>query len=187
MSKAQLLITVTAVVAIPSLALAAAGGHEPTLMDWVWKIVNFAILVFLLVKFLKRPVVNYFKERQSLIEKSLKESQEAKAIAEQALKEVQERLKFKDEEIKAIITAAKESGEREKARLIEEGERLKAKILQQAQDNIALELKKAKDIIKAEAASAALATAEQKVIASMTIDSQERLLQESLKMLEGKN
>lgn len=167
----------------------AAGGMEggTSLMDWVWRILNFAILVIILFKFLNKPLKDYLRQRKELIEKSIKEAQEAKEIAMKALAEVEERLKVKDKEIEEIISSAKSSGEREKQRLIEEGEKLRVKILEQAKTNIDYELKKAKEAIQSEAADAAIQIAEEKIKTKLTKDDQERLLQESLKLLEGRN
>lgn len=164
-------------------AAEAGGEHGGSIMDWVWRIVNFAILVFILVKFLNKPLKNYLQQRKELIERSIKEAQEAKELAMKALAEVEERLKVKDKEIEEIISAAKSSGEKEKERLIEEGEKLKAKILEQARINIEYEVKRAKETIKAEAVDAAIHLAEEKIKSKMTKDDHERLLAESLKLI----
>ncbi len=173
--------------AAPVFAEEAGGAHGGgSLMDWVWKLLNFGVLVFILVKFLHKPLREHLRQRRDLIEKSIKEAQEAKELARKALSEVEERLRLKDREVEEIISSARASGEREKARLIEEGEKMKAKILEQAKTNIEYEVKRAKDVIKAEAVEAAMQMAEEKIKARMTKEEQERLLQESLALLEGK-
>jgi F-type H+-transporting ATPase subunit b len=156
-------------------------------MEWVWRLLNFGILVFILVKFAGKPLKDYFTQRKALIEKSIQEAQEAKALAAKALAEIEERLKLKDGEIEEIRASAVRSGEREKARLVEEGERLSMKILEQAKSNIEYEVKKAKDVIKAEAVDAAMQLAEEKIRSKITKEDQEKLLKESLKLLEDKN
>jgi F-type H+-transporting ATPase subunit b len=168
----------------------AAGGEEykgTTVMDWVWKIVNFSILVFILVKFAGKPLKNFLRQRKELIEKSIKEAQEAKELAKKALAEVEERLKLKDKEVEEIISLSKTSGEAERDRLIQDGERLKVKILEQAKANIEHEVKMAREAIKAEAVEAAMNLAEEKIKKKITTQEQEKLLQESIKLLEGKN
>lgn len=173
---------------LPISAFAATGGdHGNSVMEWVWRIVNFAILVFVLVKFLNKPLKNYLQQRKELIEKSIKEAQEAKELALKALAEVEERLKVKDKEVEDIISSAKVSGEKEKQRLIEDGEKLKAKILEQAKTNIEYEVKRAKEAIKAEAVEAAMELAEKKIKARITKDVHEKLFQESLKLISTKN
>mgnify|MGYP005864000335 CR=1 FL=1 len=170
-----------------STVFASEAGHGMTLMDWVWKIVNFAILAVILTVFVGKPLKSFLQQRKELIEKSIKEAQDAKVLASKALAEVEERLKLKDREIAEIIASAQSSGMREKERLVEEGEKLKLTILEQAKTNIDYEVKRAKEAIKAEAAEAALELAEDKIKGKMTADVQDKLLTESLKLLEGRN
>lgn len=156
-------------------------------MDWFWKIANFAIFILILVLFIAKPLKGYLRQRKELIEKSIKESQEAKELAKKALAEVEDRLKLKDKEVQEIILSATNSGKREKERLIQEGERLKTKILKQTKTNIDHEVKKAKEAINREAVRSAIQLAEEKIKGKITKDDQERLLQESLKLLERRN
>ncbi|HEX8947309.1 MAG TPA: F0F1 ATP synthase subunit B [Dissulfurispiraceae bacterium] len=155
-------------------------------MEWVWRLVNFGILVFVLVKFAGKPLKDYLQGRKELIEKSIKEAQEAKELAKRALAEVEERLKLKDKEIEDIVSSAKDSGEREKDRLVEESEKLRLKILEQAKTNIDFEVKRAKETIKDEAVAAAMQLAEDRIKGKLTNDDQERLLKESLALLSKK-
>ncbi|HBU05557.1 MAG TPA: hypothetical protein DEA95_02975, partial [Nitrospiraceae bacterium] len=106
---------------------------------------------------------------------------------QKALAEVEERLKARDREIGEIVSSAKESGEKEKARLIEEGSRMKEKILEQARTNIAYEVKRAKETIMEEASAIAIELAEKKLKEKLTEEEQLKLLEESLAKIEGKN
>ncbi len=173
--------------ASPALASGGEGGKEPSLfMDYFWKILNFGILFFILFKFGKKPLQDFLKNRTELIEKTLKEAREAKEFAQKALAEVEERLKVKDKEIEDIVSSARQSGEKEKARLIEEGEKMKQKILEQARTNIDYEVKKAKESIKEEAVEIAMELAEKKLKEKLTKEEQLRLLEESLAKIESK-
>ncbi len=162
----------------------AAGEHGEDWKAWMWKIINFAILVIILVKFLGKPMREYFKKRTELIQKSLDEAREAKEIAQKALQEVQEKLKLKDEEIEKIIAAARASGEADKEALIKKGEEMSAKIKEQAKSNIEVELKNAKAQLRAEAAELAVKLAEKKLKEQLTEEEQLKLLEESIKRLE---
>ena len=191
-SKGVRMVTVLvlgATLLVPAAALAAGGGgdHGLSTMDWVWKVVNFAVLVVLLVKFVGKPLKDYLAQRKELIEKSIREAQEAKEMAAQALKEVDERLKLKDKEIADIISSAQSSGERERERLIAEGQHMAERVAEQAKTNIDFELKRAKEIIQAEAVEAALQLAEEKIKARLTKEEQDKLLRESIKLIEGRN
>ncbi len=168
----------------------ASGGegaeHAPWWKDYVWKIINFLILVILLFKFAKKPMQNFFQKRTELIEKTLNEAKEAKAASLKALQEVETRLKAKDAEVEAILAASRKAGEQEREAIIAESDRLKAKILEQAKTNIEFELKSAKEAIKAEAVELAMELAEKKLKEKITKEEQEKLLEDSLMKIGGK-
>jgi len=164
---------------------AEGGEHGSSMMQWVWKFVNFAILVIVLVVFMRKPVVSYLKTRTELIEKSIKEASEAKALAEQALKEVEEKLQLKEHDIQKIMEAATKTAHTEKETLIEDGNKMSEKILEQAKLNIENELKKAKEQLKADASKLAIDLAEKKLTQKMSEEEQLKILEESIKKLEG--
>ena len=179
-------------VAVASFVFASSGGGEgaehaaPWWKDYIWKIINFLLLVGILFKFAKKPLQSFFQKRTELIEKTLNEAKEAKAISLKALQEVETRLKAKDAEIEAILAASRKSGEHERDSIIAESDRLKAKILEQAKTNIDFEVKHAKEVIKAEAVELAMELAEKKLKDKLTKDEQERLLDDSLVQIGGK-
>jgi F-type H+-transporting ATPase subunit b len=170
-----------------SIAFAAEGAaHGGGWMEWFWKILNFAILVFILVKFLGKPLKEFLKKRTELIEKTLKEAKEAKELAEKALAEVEERLKLKDKEMAEILAQSKRTAEIEQGILIKQGEQMKERVLEQAKNNIDYELRLAKETIKAEAVGIALELAEKKLKERLSADKQTVLIEESIAMVEGK-
>lgn len=183
------LLVVVFCLVFAAMGFASAGEekHGSLLMDSVWKVVNFAILLFVIVKFGGKPLKSYLAKRTELIEQSLNEAREAKELARKALDEVQERLKHKDREIEEIISAAKQSGEKERENLIKEGERMSEKVLEQARSNIDYELKHAKEAIKAEAVEIAMELAEKKLKERLTPEEQKKLFEESLAKLEAEN
>lgn len=170
-------------------AYAAEGGEHGGggLKYWGFQFINFAILVILLFKFLAKPIKNYLAQRREMIEKSIKDSQEAKELALKALQEVEEKLKLKDQEVQDILNSAKNIGEQEKLKIIQETDKLKEKIMEQAKTNIEFEIKMAKDALRLEAAELAIQLSEQKLKEKITPEEQERLLQESIKIIEGRN
>ncbi len=176
-----------AVVYAPSVWAAeeASAEHQGTnWKEWLWKIINFAILVIVLVKFLGKPMREYFRKRTEIIQKSLDEAREAKELAQKALQEVQEKIKLKDEEIDRIIEAARASGVADRDELIKKGEEMSEKIKDQAKSNIEMELKNAKAKLRAEAAELAVKLAEKKIKEQLSEEEQLKLLEESIKRLE---
>ncbi|NWF75992.1 MAG: F0F1 ATP synthase subunit B [Nitrospirae bacterium] len=173
-----------------SYAFGSSGGeeaaHTPLWKDYMWKIINFAVLIIILWKFAKKPFQNFLKNRTELIEKTLNEAKAAKEAAMKALQEVEERLKTKDAEIESVISASRRAGEQERDKIIAETEKLKEKILEQAKTNIQFELKHAKEQIKAEAVNLAIELAEKKIKDKITKEDQEKLLDESLMKIGGR-
>lgn len=167
---------------------AAEGEHKSLFQTFLWPVINFLLLVAILYIMLKKmDIKGYFRKRTELIEQTLREAREAKELALKALEEVEGRLKVKDQEIEQIIAAARTSGEKERDHLAEEGERVRAKILDQARTNIDFELKRAKEEIKQEAVELAMDLAEKKLKEKLTKEEQQKLLEESLTKIEGKN
>lgn len=170
-----------------TLALAAEAegeGGGGFVKEWLWKIVNFAILAGILVYFARKPFKNYLEARTAGIQKSLDDARTAKELAEQALKEVQERLRLKDQELAEILANATNSGEAERDALVREAERMSQKILEHARSNIDFELNKARDAIKAEAVELAMGLAERRLREKLTPEEQRKLLEESITSLE---
>ncbi len=163
------------------------GGHVSLFDEYKGKVLNFAILVVVLVWFTRKPLKDFLKKRTELIEKTLKEAQEAKDLAQKALSAVEDRLKLKDKEIEEIMSRSKSSAEREKELLVKQGEQMREKILEQAKNNIDYELRLAKESIKAEAAEIAVELAEKKLKEKLTKEEQIKLIEESLKRMETKN
>lgn len=187
MIKRSIIISLIFVLLAGFLCVATAAEeahHGQSWLDWLWRIINFALLVAVLVWFLGKPMKDYFKKRSELIEKSIKESAEAKAAAESALKEVEEKLRIKDHEIENIIRESRKIGETERDALIEDGKRMSERIRKQAQVNIEYELKKAKEQLKADASLLAIELSEKKLKERLSPDDRLKILEESLKKLE---
>ncbi len=162
-----------------------AEGHQVTFSDWFWKIVNFLILVAILVIFAGKPFRNFLRSRSESIQKALEEATRARELAEKALKEVEERFSQKDAEIERVLSTARKAGEIERDHIIEEGRRMSERILEDARAGIELEKKKAIERLKEEAALLALELAEKKLREDLTEEQKRRLLEDSLRMIEG--
>lgn len=182
----SLLIFLFATVAFGSSGGGEEAAHVPIWKEYLWKVINFGILIFILFKFARKPFQNFLKQRTELIEKTLNEAREAKELARKALQEVEEKLKVKDQEMEKILSVAKRSGEEERERLTEEGDKLKEKILEQAKVNIEYEVKHAKEALKGEAVELAMELAEKKLKEKISKKEQEKLLEESLMQIGGK-
>ncbi len=183
-------VTVTVCLIATAVFAAAGEGHGEahfTWRDWLWPVINFAVLMIILIVFGRKPFSAYFKNRTAMIEASLREAGEAKAIAQKTLDEVRARLGNADAEAGQIIEAARKSGKKEKEAIIAEGERLKEKIIEQAKAGIDFEVKQAREKIKSDAAAMALEIAEGRIHEQLGKKEQDDLIQDYIKRLEEKN
>lgn len=153
----------------------------------LWPTVNFAILAITLFVFLKKPLKEFLAKRSETIESTLKEAKEARALAEKALNEVNLMLKIKKEEKDWQLERAKQSGEQQKQKLIEEGLEMNIRIKETAEKNISGQLQKAIETIREEAVNAAMELAEQKIKAAMTASQQESIVKDAIKHIASKN
>jgi len=152
----------------------------PLIKDFLWRVLNLAVLIWLLVKFAGKPVKEYFAGRREMIQKGVKEAQEAKAAAEKIYREYQEKLAGLDGELKAIEERAQLEAEREKERMLRETEELVVKLQQQARQMADQEVASAKRQLRTEAAQVALEVAEKLVKENVTEADRQRMVEKYL-------
>jgi F-type H+-transporting ATPase subunit b len=177
-------------VMIAATAFASSGGHgavEYTFMaDWLPLLVNFAIIVGLLVYFLRKPVRDMFRNRTETIAKAIAESKEARERAVAALADVERKMREMEAETRALIAEAQARGEKDKQALIEEGKRIAREIQQQVATGTDIEVQKAKAGLAAEAAALAVDLAEGKIKSSIGKQDHERIVKEYISKVGGR-
>jgi len=185
---ALVLLPAVCVVAVAAVRAYAGEGGEaegPSTMDWVWRIVNFAVVAGLLGYFLTGKVKAALSARIEGIETALAEAKAAREDALKRLADVQARLKDKDSEIASMVKQAEENGEKERALLIAEGEKAVQTILASAKENIGAELMKARDSLRKEAALLALEIADKLVRENIKKEDQARIAEEYIAKVGG--
>jgi F-type H+-transporting ATPase subunit b len=163
-----------------SLITLLAEDPMPLLKDFLWRVLNLAILLWILIKFAGKPLKEYFAGRRDSIQKGVQEAQEAKAEAERIYREYQEKLAGLDDELKVIEERARLEGERESERMRQETEELVAKLQQQARRMAEQEIAGAKRQLRREAAEVALETAEKLVKENISDADRQRMVENYL-------
>jgi len=79
-----------------------------------WRVVDFIIFAALIVYFVRKPIVNYFKNRKKQIFEEIENAKKAKEEAQNALNEAQNLLSKLSNEVENIINIYKQMGEKEK-------------------------------------------------------------------------
>jgi F-type H+-transporting ATPase subunit b len=167
----------------------SGGGHseEITFMgDWFPRLVNFAIISAVLVYFLRKPTRDFFKNRSAEIERSLRESQEARDKALAALAEMERKFRDLEGETKSMVAEAQARGERDRQALVAEGRKVAADIQAQVASGIEIETAKAKADLAVEASLLAVDLAEGRIKSSITKQDHERIVKEYISRVGGR-
>ena len=157
------------------------GGGAAQVMDLIWRCINFAILIVILVWALKKSnVKGMLANRSETIAKALAEAEEAKAAAERKFAEYNDKLARANQEIAEIQSAIRAEGQAEKERIVAEAQATATKIMEQAQKTAEQEVFKARQELRQEAARLAVQLAEQSLKEKIVADDQNRLVSEYL-------
>jgi len=162
------------------------GGIPPEkLWDLLYRALNFAGLVIILVYFLKKPVSSGLSARREGIKDQLEALESRKAEAERMYREAEAKLAKLDEEVNGIIAEAVSQGEAEKAKIIAEAERAAGDLKRQAEMAVAHELAEARTRLKAEIAEQAVLLAEELIKKNIQPADQARMVEASLDKVGG--
>ena len=184
------LLTAGAVVSIAGIALAASDAHggplsPEKLKDLGWRVMNFAALMIILVKFLKKPLADGLKNRQEGIKAEFEDLEARRGEAEREYKEYEGKLAGIDDELKAMVDNAIAQGQKEKERIIEEAERAADSIQRQAEMAVQNEIADAKRRLKAEIAEQAAVMAEEIIKKNLQDADQDKLVDDYLTKVGG--
>lgn len=130
-------------------------GINPVLL--ITQIINFLILLFLLKKFLYKPVLNMLEKRREKIADSLKKADEIAKKHEETKRIQAEKLHQVQVRASEILYAAKRRAEKMRQEILKKSEEERKQILEKARNETALEKEKAICEAKKEIADVAVA------------------------------
>ncbi|PMP95504.1 MAG: ATP synthase F0 subunit B [Thermodesulfobacterium geofontis] len=162
------------------------GVTTSQIKNLIWFTLNFIVLVLILYKFLKKPVVDMFKSRQENILKQYNELLEKKKEAEARYVELQEKIKNLEKEAQEIYQNYVEQGIKEKERIIAEAHAQAERIKQQAELYIHHEMEKAKAMLREEIAEASVKLAEELLKKKINLEDQKRMVKEFINEIKGR-
>jgi F-type H+-transporting ATPase subunit b len=185
------LVCVLLVALVGGLALSAAAaetqeGKSTFKNIWMnsWRVLNFLILAFFLVKLLKEPLSRFFKESARVIREKLQGTEESYREAERKLTEVEKQLEFLDEEVLNLQKAVGVLGQKERDKIIASAEQAAEHLLEKARLEATYSVERAKSQLRREVIDEAVKTAEESVRKAINKKDQERLVNEYLHNLK---
>ncbi len=162
-------------------------GLDPQLLtDALFLLINIFILFVAGSFLLFNPVRNLLKKRQDLIEANIADAKKDKEDAALLKSEYDSRLKDADKEADVILAEARKKALSREEQIVEEAREEASRIVARANKEVELEKKRAADDIKREMIEVATAMAGKVVSASMDVQIQESLVDETLNEMGDK-
>ena len=151
------------------------------------KFVNFAVLVWMLLRFGGPPFKNFLKNRHKVVQEKIDEAEQLLKEASDMKAAYTQKLASIDQEIEALRATAVAEAEREKAKILDEAKALAARIGEQAKLAYDQELKEAMARVRAEIAKNTLLSAEKTVRDVFKKEDHDRLVEEFIEKLRSLN
>ncbi len=138
------------------------GQWRPT-YDLVLRWFNFLLLVFILVKYARKPLINFLKGKQAEIGDMLNRIEQQKEAIDRSLNDARQALQKSAERLEEMRQRIIAQGERKKQQIIGEAELESQRIFDAAKEKIGGDLIMARGKIREEIIDAAIKTALEKL------------------------
>ncbi|MBI5557583.1 MAG: F0F1 ATP synthase subunit B [Deltaproteobacteria bacterium] len=162
------------------------GSLSPAkLKDFMWRVMNFAALMVILIKFVKKPLADALKGRQKGIAAEFEDLETRRTDAERQYKEYEAKLAGIDDELKGMVEKAIVQGQLEKERIIAEANRAAESIKRQAEMAVLNEIAEAKRRLKSEITEQASVMAEEIIKKNLQDADQDKLVENYLSKVGG--
>lgn len=162
-------------------AAGEGGSLRPEkLWDLFYRVLNFAVLVFILVKFGAKPIANALAGRQKKIKDDIEDLEARREEAEKTYREFETKLAGMEKEIDTIVDKAIAQAEIEKQKILEKAQQSAEDMKRQAEMAINNEIMVARRTLKNDAAEQATAMAEELIRKNLTADDQVKIIEDYL-------
>lgn len=178
-------IVLGAVMLVLTLAVTSAWAAGDSLSSeklWnlFWRIINFAALMIILVKFGAKPIAAALAGRQNKIKDDIEDLEARKEEAETSYRQFEEKLAGMEKEIDSIVEKALAQAEIEKVKIIEKAEQAAADIKRQAEMTAQNEIMVARRQLKNDIADQAATMAEELIVKNLTPEDQVKIIEDYL-------
>ncbi len=154
------------------------GKDLPLWLQLLFQFVNFAILAFALVYFLRKPLKTYLLNRRRTIKEKLEEADRRIGEAEEAKKLYEERLSKLEAEIEAFRVKVLSEMEEERKKVLDDARALASRIGEQARLAYEQEMKEALAKVRSEIAGRTILSAERKMRETFGRQEHDRMVEE---------
>lgn len=142
--------------------------------------INFGIIVFVLNKYAKTPLLNFLKGQKDKLAKEIKKLEDKKEDVAEKVKETQRALDESDARFKDLKERIVQQGERKKQDIIESAKSQSRMMLEDANRKIDSYILSSKNVFKAELIDAAIELAMERLPKEITDEDNEQLIAQYL-------
>lgn len=158
-------------------AWAAEGsGFTRETWDTIWRWLNAIILFGVVIKFGRRPIVNFLDKQKEDVAQSINKLEERKRSVQETLAESQRQLSASEERLESIKNRIITDGENRKAQLIADAQEESRLMLETAKLRIEQQVREIRTQVKAELIDTATQIALTKLPGLLTGEDQDRLV-----------
>jgi len=171
-----------------SYAMAEGPSHARSLYDNIMLFVNFGILVFLFVKYAKKPLLDFLRNEGVKVRKNFDELDKQLAAARAEVDAENEKLKNIEEYIEQLRKNVMDMAKREKEKIINDAKLAASKMVEDAQSYAEYQAGKARQILIDEVVDSAIALVEDRLLKGFSKKDDARMFEDfinSMSLYEG--
>ena len=169
----------------PGVLHASEGGEGNPVVQTIAKLMNFAILVGVLVYYLRAPIAGYLASRSTQIRADLVTAAETRRTATAQLEEIARKLQTLPGELEALKAQGAEDVKVEKVRIAQAAATERERLLEQTRREIAMRLRIARRQLVDLAAELTVNAARERVVRSITPEDHLRLVDRYTSQLQN--
>ncbi len=153
----------------------------------IWRFINLAIFIAIMVYLLKKPLSEAFKAKREAIRADLIKAEEERQAALAKLSEVEIKLERLDSEKSEVAVNAKAEAEAERQRLSEEAETDAMRLREQAENEITRKSQQVRSKLRRFSAEESIRLAEEKIKQKMNTQKDAELVRANIQSIGGMN
>ncbi|MEJ2587241.1 MAG: ATP synthase F0 subunit B [Deltaproteobacteria bacterium] len=176
---------------ICGVSMASGGGeaaheaHGGSVVNLMYRILNFVLMVIILVVVIKKTdMLSFFGRRKEEIRQRLDTLKNEREAAETHARELETKLKEFEQQKKEILEQFRAEGMKEKARIVAEAKVRAEQVVAQADATIERELEAAKERLKQEVVDIAANKAQDMIVSQIKDSDQDHLVNEFIERVE---
>lgn len=146
--------------------------------------INFLILVWLLKKFLYKPVLDFLDKRSSEIKSNYQKSEKKKKEARELVRKQKEKLAESKREALEIVERAKKTGSNEKERIISEAKQRAESIIDNTKTQIKAEVQRERENLMEEVGGISVNLAEKIIKRELHLEDIDKMAEDFIKQIK---